>query len=94
MVSSKDMCLNFAQDSLPVLELTLTLKYISSIDFLWPQELLLAYGEYPAKYRLVIWEFLLQIPHNSGAYQVFNFPFLPLQSQGEPFHSSAIKGLK
>ncbi|KAK9816667.1 hypothetical protein WJX72_003486 [[Myrmecia] bisecta] len=33
------------------------------------QELLWSYGEYPAKYRLVIWEFLLKIPHNSGAFQ-------------------------
>ncbi len=33
------------------------------------QELLLAYGEYPSRYRLMIWEFLLRLPHNSGAHQ-------------------------
>ena len=34
------------------------------------QELLLAYGEYPAKYRLLVWDFLLRLPHNSEAFQV------------------------
>ncbi|KAL3152259.1 hypothetical protein ABBQ32_001336 [Trebouxia sp. C0010 RCD-2024] len=33
------------------------------------QELLLAYGEYPAKYRLLVWDFLLRLPHHSQAYQ-------------------------
>lgn len=34
------------------------------------QELLLAYGEYPSKYRLLVWDFLLRLPHNSNAFQV------------------------
>ncbi len=34
------------------------------------QELLLAYGEYPAKYRLLVWDFLLRLPHKSEAFQV------------------------
>lgn len=34
------------------------------------QDLLLAYGEYPAKYRLLVWDFLLGLPHHSEAYQV------------------------
>lgn len=34
------------------------------------QDLLLAYGEYPAKYRLLVWDFLLRLPHHSEAYQV------------------------
>ncbi|KAL0019139.1 hypothetical protein WJX79_008487 [Trebouxia sp. C0005] len=33
------------------------------------QELLLAYGEYPAKYRLLVWDFLLRLPHKSEAFQ-------------------------
>ena len=38
------------------------------------QELLLAYGEYPAKYRLLVWDFLLRLPHNSEAFQVRRQP--------------------
>ena len=38
------------------------------------QELLLAYGEYPSRYRLMIWEFLLRLPHNSGAHQAGHPP--------------------
>ncbi|EFJ44153.1 hypothetical protein VOLCADRAFT_95633 [Volvox carteri f. nagariensis] len=32
------------------------------------EALLEAFGEYPAKYRLMIWEFLLQLPHNAAAF--------------------------
>ncbi|KNC48509.1 WD repeat-containing protein 67 [Thecamonas trahens ATCC 50062] len=31
--------------------------------------LLLEYGEYPSKYRLLIWRFLLQVPSNSEAFE-------------------------
>lgn len=34
------------------------------------QGLLHSYGEYPEKYRLLIWEFLLEIPQNSCAFEV------------------------
>lgn len=40
------------------------------LDTMALQELLLAYGEYPAKYRLLVWDFLLRLPHNSEAFQV------------------------
>ena len=43
---------------------------VNSISFACVQELLLAYGEYPAKYRLLVWDFLLRLPHNSEAFQV------------------------
>lgn len=32
--------------------------------------LLQQFGEYPAKYRLMIWGFLLELPHNQMAFQV------------------------
>ncbi|KXZ54196.1 hypothetical protein GPECTOR_5g290 [Gonium pectorale] len=32
------------------------------------QSLLEAFGEYPSKYRLMIWDFLLQLPHNTSAF--------------------------
>ncbi|GLI62440.1 hypothetical protein VaNZ11_005061, partial [Volvox africanus] len=32
------------------------------------QALLEAFGEYPAKYRLMIWDFLLKLPHNTAAF--------------------------
>ena len=60
------------------------------------QELLLAYGEYPGKYRLLVWDFLLRLPHNSEAFQVCpschripscmpKFPALPVA--GNPEHN-------
>lgn len=33
-------------------------------------DLLALQGEFPSKYRPLIWEFLLQLPRNSAAYQV------------------------
>lgn len=33
-------------------------------------ELLDMQGEFPSRYRCLIWEFLLQLPRNSDAYQV------------------------
>ena len=41
----------------------------TNVSLLHLQELLLAYGEYPSRYRLMIWEFLLRLPHNTGAHQ-------------------------
>ncbi|PNW86118.1 hypothetical protein CHLRE_02g074000v5 [Chlamydomonas reinhardtii] len=32
------------------------------------ESLLEAFGEYPAKYRLLIWDYLLQLPHNTSAF--------------------------
>ncbi|KAG2434986.1 hypothetical protein HYH02_011985 [Chlamydomonas schloesseri] len=32
------------------------------------ESLLEAFGEYPAKYRLLIWDYLLQLPHNTAAF--------------------------
>ncbi|GIL69947.1 hypothetical protein Vretifemale_791, partial [Volvox reticuliferus] len=32
------------------------------------EALLEAFGEYPAKYRLMIWDFLLKLPHNTAAF--------------------------
>ncbi|KAG2425932.1 hypothetical protein HXX76_013306 [Chlamydomonas incerta] len=32
------------------------------------EALLEAFGEYPAKYRLLIWDYLLQLPHNTSAF--------------------------
>lgn len=43
-------------------------------------DLLEAQGEFPSKYRPLIWEFLLQLPRNSAAYQV---PPLPLHRQAK-----------
>ncbi|GMH35330.1 hypothetical protein BSKO_03198 [Bryopsis sp. KO-2023] len=34
------------------------------------QGLLEAFGEYPERYRLLVWEFLLEIPHNGPAFEV------------------------
>lgn len=34
------------------------------------KKLLNAYGEYPNRYRLLIWEFLLQLPRNRDAFEV------------------------
>lgn len=34
------------------------------------QDLLHSFGEYPEKYRLLIWEFLLEIPQNSCAFEI------------------------
>lgn len=34
------------------------------------RSLLEAYGEYPAKHRLLVWQFLAQLPRNAGAYQL------------------------
>ena len=36
-------------------------------------DLLAVQGEFPSKYRPLIWEFLLQLPRNSAAYQVTPF---------------------
>ena len=33
-------------------------------------DLLALQGEFPSKYRPLIWEFLLQLPRNHAAYQV------------------------
>lgn len=33
-------------------------------------KLLRSFGEYPQKYRLLIWEFLLGIPHNNAAFRI------------------------
>lgn len=43
--------------------------------------LLEQFGEYPAKYRLQIWGFLLELPHNQMAFQV-NFLAALLQIRG------------
>eukprot|EP00879_Flechtneria_rotunda_P028464 GHRR01030580.1.p1 GENE.GHRR01030580.1~~GHRR01030580.1.p1 ORF type:complete len:432 (+),score=200.23 GHRR01030580.1:480-1775(+) len=32
------------------------------------QEILMVYGEFPARYRSLIWEYLLHLPHNSTAF--------------------------
>eukprot|EP00775_Hariotina_reticulata_P010320 gene10320-10477_t len=39
------------------------------------QELLMVYGEFPARYRQLIWDHLLQLPHNTAAFTI-------LQDQG------------
>jgi hypothetical protein len=38
--------------------------------------LLEQFGEYPAKYRLLIWGFLMEVPHNQMAFQVRPTPLL------------------
>jgi hypothetical protein len=36
------------------------------------KQLLLTYGEYPAKYRTLIWRYVLCLPENQGAYDVLS----------------------
>jgi hypothetical protein len=36
------------------------------------KQLLLTYGEYPAKYRTLIWRYILCLPENQGAYDVLS----------------------
>lgn len=59
------------------------------------QELLLTYGEYPAKYRLLVWDFLLRLPHNSEAFQVpMPDQFLPLLCVSSHVYLCMLHGYK
>eukprot|EP00803_Ostreobium_quekettii_P008125 evm.model.scf_877.4 EVM.evm.TU.scf_877.4 scf_877:37147-47291(+) len=58
--------------------------------------LLEAFGEYPAKYRLLIWEFLLQIPANGEAFEALSskglHPSFSALSQRFPIPDRALLG--
>ena len=47
-------------------------------------DLLALQGEFPSKYRPLIWEFLLQLPRNNAAYQV-----IPLSNKFVERHEAA-----
>ncbi len=50
-------------------------------------ELLDMQGEFPSRYRPLIWEFLLQLPRNSDAYQVcgcIRGDFIGIQQKSNP----------